>query len=509
MSAPQLRVAVGGIIHETHTFAAPLTDLAQFTEQSLYRGAELLAVLDGTSSGLGGMLAGCAAAGIEAVPTLYAAAMPSGTVRGNVYVALRDELLTRLSSALPLDGVLLALHGAMVAEGEPDVEGDLLARVRALVGPSTPIVVELDMHGNISPRSVAHADVLVAFNTNPHIDPYERGVEAAAIMARLLRGDLHPTAALAQPPLILAPQATGTADLPLRSVHARATELRTDPRVLAICVMAGFAYADTPDTGASVIVTTVNDAALAQRYANELADLLLAQRAAALPTIYPPAAAVQRALAMPGGPIILVDSADNIGGGSPGDGTDALRAMLAADVQEGAIVLADPAAVALCWAAGAGAAVELEVGGKVDRWHGDALPVRGVVQRLSDGVFPCELKANHFAAFYGDTIRMGRTVWLRVGGVNIVLTERKTPPFDLAQLRGVGVIPEQQKLIVVKSAVAYRTAYLPIAAGVVEMDTAGLCSANLSRFPYRQLRRPIFPLDPLELPGHNEPEGAR
>jgi microcystin degradation protein MlrC len=508
MSGTQPRVAVGGIIHETHTFAEPLTGLDQFAAQSLYRDGELLAALAGTSSGIGGMLAGCAAAALTPIPTLYAAAMPSGTVRGSAYTALRDELLARLAAAMPLDGVLLALHGAMVAEDEPDVEGDLLARVRALVGPHIPLVVELDMHGNISPRSVACADVMVAFNTNPHIDPYERGVEAATIMARLLQGDLRPTAAIVQPPLILAPQATGTADLPLRAVHARAAALRADSRVLAICVMAGFAYADAPDTGAGIIVTTVNDTALAERYAGELADLLMEQRNAALPTLYPPAEAVQRALALPGGPIILVDSADNIGGGSPGDGADALRAMLAADVQEGAIVLADPAAVARCWEAGPGAVVELDVGGKTDRWHGDPVPVRGIVRRLSDGTFPCELKANHFAAFYGDTIRMGRTVWLRVGGVNVVLTERKTPPFDLAQLRGVGVIPEQQKLIVVKSAVAYRAAYLPIAAGVVEMDTPGLCSANLSRFPYRRLRRPILPLDSLDAVARNGPEGA-
>lgn len=494
-SLPQFRVAVGGIIHETHTFAEPLTELEQFTEQSLYRGAELITALAGTSSGVGGMLAGCAAVGIEPVPTLYAAAMPSGMVRGSAYSALRDELIDRLAATLPLDGVLLALHGAMVAEDEPDVEGDLLAQVRALVGPQIPIVVELDMHGNISPRSVALADLLVAFNTNPHIDPYERGVEAATLMGRLLRERLQPTTAFVQPPLVLAPQATGTADMPLRAVHARAAELRVDPAVLAISVLAGFAYADTPDTGASIIVTTAADPERAQRYAHELADLLMAERAAALPTLYPPAEAVQRALSMPGGPIILVDSADNIGGGSPGDGTDALRALLAAQVPPSAVVLADPAAVALCWEAGAGASVELEVGGKVDRMHGEPVAVRGVVQRLSDGVFPCELKANHFAAFYGDTIRMGRTAWLQVDQVNIILTERKTPPFDLAQLRGVGVIPEAQKLIVVKSAVAYRAAYMPIAAGVVEMDTAGLCSANLSRFPYRHLRRPIFPLD--------------
>jgi microcystin degradation protein MlrC len=358
-------------------------------------------------------------------------------------------------------------------------------------------VVELDMHGNISPRTVELADVLVAFDTNPHVDPHARGVEATAIMERLLRGAIRPTAAIAQPPLLLAPQATGTADLPLRALHQRAAEIEAEDAVICVCVMGGFAYADMPYVGPSVIVTTDEDPDLARRYADELCALLMERRHAALPQFLAPDAAVAHALTLPGGPIILVDSADNIGGGTPGDGTDALRAMLNAGVEEGAVMLADHEAVAACWDAGVGATIRLNVGGKTDQWHGQPVAVAGVVRALSEGVFECELPDNHFASFYGNTIRMGRTAWLRVKGVNIVLTERKTPPFDLAQLRGVGVIPEQQKLIAVKSAVAYRAAYLPIAAGVVEMDTAGLCSANLARFPYRHLRRPIFPLDDI------------
>ena len=491
----QKRVAIGGIIHETHCFAEPRTTLADFREQSLHAGDAIARALAGTRSGIGGMLEGVGRSGWELCPTLYGAAMPGGIVEEEAYQAMLSDLLVRLAAAMPLDGVLLALHGAMVTERQLDAESDILERVRAVVGPATPVVVELDMHGNIGPRTVDLADALVAFDTNPHVDPHARGLEAAAIMERLLSGAIRPTAALAQPPILLAPQATGTADLPLRAVHARAAEIEADERVVCVCVMGGFAYADTPFTGASVIVTTDGDAELARRYADDLAGVLMDNRHAALPRFLPPEAAVARALEMPGGPVVLVDSADNIGGGTPGDGTDALRAMLDAEVREGAVVLADREAVATCWAAGVGAEVRLRVGGKTDRWHGDPVEVTGTVRALSEGTFECELPDNHFASFYGNTIRMGRTAWLRVAGVNVVLTERKTPPFDLAQLRGVGVIPERQKMIAVKSAVAYRAAYLPIAAGVVEMDTAGLCSANLARFPYRHLRRPIFPLD--------------
>ncbi len=491
------RIVIGGIVHETHCFAEPQTTLADFREQGLYVGDDLVHAMSSTRSGIGGMIASAAGYGWTLVPTLYGAAMPGGPVAEGAYQTMVRELLDRLTMAMPVDGVLLALHGAMVTEAQLDVESDILARVRELVGPATPIVVELDMHGNINQRTVELADVLVAFDTNPHVDPHARGVEAADIMQQLVRGAIRPTAAIAQPPLLLAPQATGTADLPLRAVHQRAAEMEAEEAVVCVCVMGGFAYADTLFTGASVIVTTNDAPELAQRYAQELADLMMQHRHAALPQFLAPEAAVARAIELPGRPIILVDSADNIGGGTPGDGTDALRAMLAADVQEGAVVLADREAVAACWDAGVGAAIRLSVGGSTDRWHGDPVDVGGVVRALSDGVFECELPDNHFASFYGNTIRMGRTAWLRAGGVNIVLTERKTPPFDLAQLRGVGVIPERQKMIAVKSAVAYRAAYMPIAAGVVEMDTAGLCSANLARFPYRHLRRPIFPLDKL------------
>ncbi|MCB0026801.1 MAG: M81 family metallopeptidase, partial [Anaerolineales bacterium] len=391
--------------------------------------------------------------------------------------------------ALPLDGLLLALHGAMVTATELDAESHLLRAVRRLVGPELPIVVELDMHGNIGLETVEQADVLVAFDTNPHIDPYDRGVEAAEILARLLRREVKPTSTMVPLPFLLAPQATGTGDQPLRAVHERAAQLEAEPEVVCICLMAGFAYGDTPDTGPAVIVTTDNRPDLADQYARELANLLqTGYQQLPPPQAISPEAAVAAALAIPGAPIILVDSADNIGGGTPGDGTDGLRAMLSHDVADGCIVLADPEAVAACQERGVGATLTLTVGAKADSWHGQPVPVTGVVQALSDGEFDCELADNHFAAFYGRRIAMGPCAWLRVGGVNILLTTRKTPPFDLGQLRHIGIEPETQKMIVIKSAVAYRAAYLPIAAGVIEMDTAGLCTADLSRFPYQHWR---------------------
>jgi len=489
------RVAIGGILHETHTFMEQRTTLADFAAQSLHFGEDLLSSMRASRTGIGGMLDSANKHQWQLLPTLYAAAMPAGLVTEEAYRELLSELSNRLAQHMPLDGVLLALHGAMVAEGELDAEADIVARVRGIVGGAVPIVVLLDMHGNISPRLVELTDVLLAYDTNPHTDAYARGLDAAGIMARLLRRELQPTAAYARPALLLPAQSTGTDAAPLLSAHSRAAEIKAEDDVICIAVMAGFAYADTPFTGPSIIVTTNDQAELAAAYAEELSAILFEQRNKALPRFLSPTEAVALAKRQERGPVILVDSADNIGGGTTGDGADALAAMLAQNVHEGTIVLADPEAVAICWQAGNAAQVTLAVGGKVDDWHGQPVTVTGSVRALSDGVFECELPDNHFASFYGDTVHMSRSVWLRVEGVNILLTERKTPPLDLAQLRHIGIMPETQSMIVVKSAVAYRAAYMPIASTTIEMDTAGLCSANLSRFPYQHLKRPVFPLD--------------
>ncbi len=490
------RIAIGGLLHETHGFAPTPTVLADFQE-TWFAGHALVAAMENTRSCLGGMIEGIRdrKANWQLLPTFYAAAMPAGMVTAAAYAALLDMLTSCVEAVLPVDGLLLHLHGAMLSETTLDAETDIVERVRHIVGPDIPIVVVLDMHGNINPALAAAADVLLAYDTNPHVDLFARGQEAVAVLESCLKAQIRPVTVVRHPRLLLAPQCTDTAELPLRALHARAQEMEQDDRVVAVSILGGFAYADTPWTGPSVIVVTNQHSRLAEELADELCALFMSYRDTATFKGVPPAQAVQQALQSASGPVILVDSADNIGGGSPGDGTEALQAMLAARVQEGTVVIADADAVARCHAAGPRTRLTLSVGAKTDSGHGQSVEVTGEVRAISDGVYPCELKEHHFAAFYGDTLDMGPTAWLRVDGVNIVLNARKTPPFDLAQLRGIGIAPESQQMIVVKAAVAYRTAYLPLAAGIIEMDTAGLCTSNLHRFEYRQLRRPMYPLD--------------
>jgi len=282
-------------------------------------------------------------------------------------------------------------------------------------------------------------------------------------------------------------------------VHALAREFEQNPQVLNVSVMGGFAYADTPFTGMSVLVTTDGDAGLARKLADQLCEVAWAQRAAARHIGVPVDEAVARAVALTrggklSGPVMLADVGDNVGGGSPGDSTFLLRALIDAGAQGAAVTIADPASVAQAIAAGVGASLDMQIGGKVDDGHGTPVAVRAVVANITDGRFTSE-GTDHFAQLYGSHVDMGRCAVVRAGGVRILLTERKTPPGDLAQLRSQGIIPEQQQIIVAKSAAAFRGAYQRIASEIIEVDTPGLVAANLARFPYAHLPRPIYPLD--------------
>ena len=487
------RIALGGIIHETNTFAPERTPLEAF---ALHRGDALIPQIDGSPTALGGSLQRAQDAGNEIVPLIYAAAVPSGTVTHSAYTTLLDEFLETLNAALPVDGVLLALHGAMVAEGQDDCEGEILARVRQRVGPDCPIVSTLDMHGNVSQRMVDAADILVAFNENPHLDTYERGIEAADLLHRRLTCEPAVAKALVKPPVLLSALTTWTAQLPLSAAHARAAEFRQDARIANISILGGFAYADVADSGVSVIVTTWGDQTLADQVARELGDVLWTNRAAAGNFGLPVEEAVARAMASSAWPVVLADVGDNIGGGSPGDGTILLEALMDAGAQDAVVVIADPAAVIEAVQAGVGGAFDGPVGGKCDDWHGRSVMVRGIVERITDGRYLIE-GADHFAQLYGREVNMGRCAVVHSHGIRILLTERKTPPGNLAQLRSQGLVPEAQKIIVAKSAVAFRGAYGAIAGDIIEVDTPGLCTANLRRFPHQKLRRPIYPLDAM------------
>jgi microcystin degradation protein MlrC len=277
--------------------------------------------------------------------------------------------------------------------------------------------------------------------------------------------------------------------------------------VINVSVFGGFAYADTPFTGMSIVVTTKGNRCLARRLAYELARVAWDQRQAAADCGVPVPEAVRRALTSQKGPVILADVGDNIGGGSPGDGTLLLRELLRAAARDAVVVIADAQAVAEATAAGLGMTFDLMVGGKSDKMHGEPLLIHGTVERLTDGRYRTEGQS-HFAAFYGEEVNMGRCALMRCADVRILLTERKTPPGDLAQLRSQGIVPEDQHIIVVKSPVAFRDAYAPIAASIITVDTPGLCTADLRRLGFNKMVGARFPLEMHTEWSDNKPMSA-
>jgi microcystin degradation protein MlrC len=495
-----LRLIAGGIMHETHTFSAEPTTLD--TLEVLVRGEELLAYR-GRNHSLGGVIDACAEQGIELAPTLFADGTSTGTPDRTTLEALLGELCQRITAALPADGIVLTLHGAMVAEGFPDAEAEIVRRVRAIAGPDLPIAVTLDLHANIGQAMVDAVDIITTYDTYPHTDAAARAREAVELLARVIRGELRPVMALAKPPLLPVPQAMATAAGPFKALFARAHAMERSGEAITVTVAGGFPYADVPEAGVSLLVTTDDDPDAARRLADKLAALAWSLRHQMIVQNTPPAEAVAEAIAYRDGPVMLVDVGDNIGGGTPGDGTVLLAELLAQEAQEACLVIADPEAAEAAFAAGVGADVQLAVGGKTDGWHGEPVPVTGRVRLLCDGQWVHEGPENA-----GLPVDMGRTAVLRCGGVNLVVTSHKSMPGDQQQLKSIGIDPLRQKIIVVKAAVRWRGGFGSIAKHAVYADTPGLGSIDLRRFPFKHIRRPIFPFDPETVfsPQGDEPE---
>jgi microcystin degradation protein MlrC len=482
-----MRLIAGGIMHETHTFSAEPTTLESLSVVA--RGEELLDFA-GRNHSLGGVIDACRERGIELAPAFFADGVSTGIPDRQTFETLAGELCQRIAAALPADGIVLTLHGAMVAEGFPDAEAEIARRVRDLAGPDVPIAVTLDLHANIGQAMVDQVDVITTYDTYPHVDAAERAREAVDLLARTIRGEIRPTMALAKPPLMPVPQAIATAEGPFKTLFDRAFAMERSGEALTVTVAGGFAYADVPEAGVGLLVTTDDDPAAARRLADELATLAWSLRHDMVVRNTLPAEAVAEAIAFPQGPVMLVDVGDNIGGGTPGDGTVLLAELLAQGAQEATVVIADAEAARAAFVAGVGARVHVAVGGKTDDLHGDPVEVEGRVRLLCDGHWVHEGPENA-----GVPVDMGPTAVLRCGGVTLALTSHKSMPGDQQQLKSIGIDPIRQHIIVVKAAVRWRGGFGPIATHAVYADTPGLGSVDLRRFPYQHIRRPIFPLD--------------
>jgi microcystin degradation protein MlrC len=485
-----MRIAIAGFMHESNTFAPLPTDRRRFQEGSWTEGDAILDAWGQAHHEVGGFLAASQSLGFEPVPTLMAWATPAGPVDDAVLDEVVDTIVDRLARE-PVDGLLIALHGAMVTPRFPSADGEVLRRLRGAFGPDFPIVATLDFHANVSPAMTEAADPLVGYQTYPHVDQKACGMKAAELMIATVRREVRPVVGLSKPPLILNLLAQDTDREPMRSLMLQARELERAEGIISVSLMAGFPYADVPDMGPSVIAVADGDRDLAQAAADRLAEAVWAVREALDVHCPNPEEAVRMALSEQRTPVVLVDLGDNVGGGSAGDGTVLLAEFMRQGATGAIVTLFDPEAQRLAREVGPGGSFETSVGGQVDDRHGPPVEVVGTVRSLHDGRWR-ETEARHGGRLEND---QGPTAVVDLeAGITLVLNSLRTPPFSLGQLTSLSVEPREARVIVVKAAVAHKAAYGPIAARMIEVDTPGLTAINPSRFEYRHVRRPMYPL---------------
>ena len=482
-----MKIAIGSIMHESNSFNAEPTTLSDFSFREGDWGTG--------NSEVAGFIEEGARRGLELIPTIYAAATPKGAVAPEAF----EELIARLIHPLNknLDGVLLALHGAMFTEKFPQADEEIVRRVRAAVGRDMPLVVTHDFHANISPAVVELTDVLITYQQNPHIDTKQRGVLAASILSRMLAGEIRPRQALVKPPLLWNIVHQNTSAEPLRSITAASIQLEKQPGILAASVAGGYQYNDVPYIGPSVIVVADGDQDLAQREAQKLSDMMWEKRREIRLDLPDAASAVADAIRADRFPVALFDVGDNVGGGSSADETALLEELLRQHATGWFVALNDPAAVSTAKTLGIGGAFDLAVGGHSLSSVTKPVRVKGTVRSLHEGRY-IETGVRHGGHRYWD---MGHCAVIEEQGSSrdvhnlLLLTSAPTSPFSLHQLYSCGIYPERQKLLTVKGTVAPRAAYEPISAKIQLVDTPGATAVNPARFAFHRARPGIYGLN--------------
>jgi microcystin degradation protein MlrC len=484
-----VRLAVLGLSHETNTFSRVPADYAAF---SILRGEEIVRRHGTATSTVSGFLGAADRYGAEVVPLIYATTGPCGTITRDAFERILDEMLTRLRAGGRWDGVLLAQHGAAVAEGYPDADGEVAARVRELVGPGVALGMSLDMHGNLTERMVASTTVTNVYNTNPHLDADDRALDCAGLIVRTVDGAAHPVQALETPPLVINIVKQFTGEEPMRGLMQDCDRVAALPGMLSASVAEGYPYADVPEMGMACLAVHDGDPARARQAARWLAGRAWQRRQEMVGDTPTPEAALRAAAAARRGPVVLMDVGDNVGGGSPADSTYLLAAAQRLGIRRFLQALYDPASVQTCIAAGVDAPVELAVGGKTDDMHGRPVAVRGRVRRLSDGQFE-DVRPTHGG---GRFFNQGPTAVVDTeDGHTLVLNSRRLGSTSIEQMYSVGVEPERYQVVVAKGVVSPRPAYEPIAAEIILVNTPGVTTSDLSFFDYRRRRVPLFPFE--------------
>ncbi|MEA1652771.1 M81 family metallopeptidase [Nitrospirillum sp. BR 11164] len=496
MRTGPLTVFVAGLVHETNSFSPLPTSMRSFTNDLRHLGGDPATLARArVLPAYGDLFTVAERHGDRVIDGPTAGAQPSGPAPRGVYEALRDALLADLKAAMVaqrVDMVVLTLHGAMVAQDYPDCEGDLLTHVRALVGPDMPVGVTLDLHGNATQAMVDSGAVIIACKEYPHVDFLARMEELYAILASIARGGPKARTHIRKVPVM---GLFGTTEQPMRGFVDRLADYEGRDGVLSVSMMHGFIWSDTEHTGAAVLaVSDGGDPAAVDRVLAAIAaDFQAIVTAAPLQQRLPLGQAVDKAVSLMGSgkPVVLADSSDNPGGGAACDSTFVLRALLDRGVQDVALgMIWDPQAALIAADAGVGAQLPLRIGGKIGPLSGDPVDLDVTVTAVRD-----DIRQRGLATDGDDPI--GLAVALRVGTWDIVLNSTRQQTFSPGCFTELGIDLSAKALVVVKSTQHFRATFDAISAATVYCDAPGSLNMNLGALPYRHLRRPIWPLDPV------------
>lgn len=487
-----MKILIGQIGHETNTFAVDRTDVALFKKLRWWEGEELMQAR-GSSDYLAGMIEVAEKMGAELLPA-FAAFQTSGLILRETYETMREELCARIRQHKDeLDGICISVHGAAVAEGAEDLELDLVRYIRSIVGPEMPIAATFDLHGNISKDLVDLLDCMVNVKEYPHVDCREAGAKGMELLIGKIRGTCRPVMAYRRIPMLIPPAMGNTFSAPAKDIKEYLAQYAAAHGLLDISFFHGFPYADLPIAGSSIIVTADGDTAAAEAAAEELAHYIWDMRHEFDSHYLTPAQAIDRALAVEGGPVVINETSDNPGGGTPADGTHLLRELLKRNLPQTCFCfIYDPEFVRLAMEAGVGATVTGLLGGKTDNIHGEPLEVTGYVKCITDGKFISDSPA----LAKGLPICVGPCVRVIIGNVDVVVGSVRFQTLDdrLFLLHGIDV--SRYKILGLKSCMHFRASFEPLAKAIVTADPPGIHTANFSQLPYSRLTRPIYPLDP-------------
>ena len=495
------RVLIAQFMHETNTFSKLPTTLADYRKRWLIEGEAMVPRFTGTRNEIGGYIDSARRYGWQPVWAGAANATPSGKLTRECWETIRDMIVEAAGKAGKLDGICLSLHGAMVTETEDDAEGALLERLRGIVGPDVPIATTLDLHANATARMASNANALVSYRTYPHIDGYERAVQAAALVQQAMEGRKKPRCLLVQPAMLEGAEHGRTTKPGLMlDLLTKADRFEEETGIDVVSIQAGFTWADIPCTGPSIAVSHEPGAeARAKAIAHELIDEMWRRRDEGAVTGYHPISdgiAAARAGVGKTGPLVIADGTDNPGGGGYNDTTPVLQALLDAGIGNVAFgTIYDPGTVQQAITAGVGSEIEVRLGGHTDSSMGAPVKAKAIVKMLSDGHFKNDGPMNA-----GVDTDMGPTAVLRIGGIDVVTISNRIQTIDLQVFLSQGIDPTTKNVLVVKSVQHFRAAFAPIAREIVLVDSGGICSPDISRLNFARLRRPIWPLDGLNDP---------